>query len=329
MVIWIFGGTRGAGRAGLRAAVIASAAIIAGALAGEASAATVPRPAPGVAAGASTIDSDQGDVIRIFYQQVNHSLVMVSGPWASEWNKTVYLGGRLTSGPAAITISGGSARLTSTWVFARGADKAVHYRQYAEARGSWGPWTRLGGLTVVGTPGVTCLRGQGDRPVVFVRGTHGALWQRSLKGGGWISRGGHIVSAPAALPDVAGNCTGRLDVFALGTDHAVWEFTGAWHRVGGRSSRAPAVARRPNGETDLFIRGADGALWMNVRAPGAAAWRGWHRIGGFLTSPPTAVLWPYSILGKARAVLALGRDGNLRIAQNFVGTSRWTWAPVP
>ena len=118
-------------------------------------------------------------------------------------------------------------------------------------------------------------------------------------------------------------------MFALGTDHAVWEFTGTWHRVGGTSASAPTAVRLPSGETDLFIRGTDHALWVNVRAPGAAGWRGWHRAGGFLTSAPTAVLHPFSILGKARTVLALGRHGNLLIAHNFLGTRTWTWGQVP
>jgi hypothetical protein len=154
---------------------------------------------------------------------------------------------------------------------------------------------------------VTCLGGPAAVPVVFIRGTDRGLWQRSLRGGGWISHGGHLASPPAALPAVAGKCPGRFDVFTLGPGHAVWEFAGAWHRVGGTAASAPAAVRLPSGETDLFIRGTDHALWMNVRAPGAAAFKGWHRVGGFLASAPTAVLWPFSILGKARTVLALGK----------------------
>jgi hypothetical protein len=326
---WVSGGVRAARRAGLRGGVVlAGAAILAGGvLASTASAATRPRPAPGFVPGASTLTS--GNTINVFYQQASHSLVTVSGPAASEWGRPQNLGGVLTSGPAAITINSGVEEFANTWVFARGTDKAVWYREFAGARGSWGRWTRLGARTALGAPGVTCRGGPARSPIVFIRGTDGALWQRSLSGGRWISRGGHLASPPAPLPAVAGKCPGRLDVFALGTDHAVWEFTGTWHRVGGTSASAPTAVRLPSGETDLFIRGTGNALWVNVRAPGSAAWRGWRRIGGFLTSAPTATIWPSSFLGKVRTVLFLGRNGNLRIAQNAVGTSTWTWGQVP
>jgi hypothetical protein len=36
------------------------------------------------------------------------------------------------------------------------------------------------------------------------------------------------------------------------------------------------------------VHGTDNALQMNIRAPGAASWQGWHRAGGVLTSVPTA-----------------------------------------
>lgn len=321
---------RALGRTGSRGGMaLAGAAILAGGvLTSTASAATVPRPAPGFVPGASTLVTSTEDSIRVFYQQANHNLITVFGPAASEWGRPQNLGGALTSGPAAITIKSGFEGFANTWVFARGIGKAVHFREFAGARGSWGRWTSLGGRAL-GAPAVTCLGGAASPPIVFIRGTNGALWQRSLNSGGWISRGGHLASPPAALPAVGGKCPRRLDVFALGTDHAVWEFTGTWHRVGGKSGGAPAAVRLPSGETDLFVRGTDNALWMNVRAPGAAAWRGWHRIGGFLTSAPTATIWPSSFLGRVRTVLALGRNGNLQAARNTIGTSIWHWKQVP
>ena len=329
MSAWVSRTARAAKRAGVRGGVVLAGAaiLVGGLLVGSASAVTFPRPAAGFVPGAST-DLMSGDSIHIFYQQANHSLTTVLCQAASECFGPQNLGGVLTSGPAAISIqgSGPSEEFANTWVFARGADNAVWYREYVGARGSWGPWTSLGGRAV-GAPGVTCLGGPASSPTVFVRGTDGALWQRALSGG-WVPRGGHLASPPAALLAGGGTCPSSLDAFALGTDHAVWEFTGAWHRVGGTSAVAPAALRLPSGETDLFARGTDNALWMDVRAPGAAAWQGWRRIGGVLTSAPAAAIWPYglfTVAPRGRTVLALGSDGNLWIARNVVGTSTWEW----
>ena len=311
--------------------VLVGAAILAGGvLASPASAATVPQPTAGFVPGVSTLASATEDSIRIFYRQLNHSLIMVFGPAASEWGRPQNLGGVLTSGPTAITIKGPVEEFANTWVFARGSDQAVWYRQFSDARGTWGPWTSLGGRTI-GAPGVICMA-TGRIPLVFVRGADNALWRRALSGGGgWFRDGGRLASPPAALQEAAGTCpSSGPDVFALGTDHAVWEFDGGvWHRVGGVSTVAPAAVQLPTGETDLFARGTDNALWMNVRAPGATAWRGWHRIGGILTSAPAAGIWPFRLAPPSRSVVALGADGNLWIGRNVIGSATWDWGQVP
>jgi len=328
MVTLVSRGIRAARRTGLRGGVaLAGAAILAGVLASPASAATLPQPAPGFVPGASTLTTAAEDSIRIFYQQVNHSLTTVYGPAASEWGRPQNLGGVLTSGASAITIKGPVEEFSNTWVFVRGTDQAVWYREFSDARGTWGPWTSLGGRAI-GAPGVICAGGPASGPAVFVRGTDNALWQRSLTGG-WTSRGGRLASPPAGLQAAAGTCPARLDVFALGTDNAVWEFTGTWHRVGGTSAAAPAAVRLPSGETDLFARGTDNALWMNVRGPGGTAWRGWHRVGGILTSAPAAGIWPFRFAPGSLSIVALGGDGNLWIGHNVIGTRTWDWAQVP
>ena len=118
--------------------MLVGAAILAGGvLASPAPAATIPPPLVRARANA------RSDTIRVFYQQVNHSLITMSGPSASEWGRPQNLGGVLTSGPAAITITGPFENFANTWVFARGSDQGVRYREFAEARGTWGPWTPL------------------------------------------------------------------------------------------------------------------------------------------------------------------------------------------
>ncbi len=288
--------------------------------AGTAAAATTPTPAKGQVAG---VESRGGGAVtpslQIFYQQANHRLVTVSG---------LDLGGVLTSGPAAIERQGASEFETEA-VFARGTDNAVWLRLFSSGQGGWLPWATLGGKAL-GAPTVTCVgQAQQEPPlIVYVRGSDGALWRRQL-GRGWAKVGGQLASDPGALPAVAGACPGREDVFALGTDFAVWErAAGAWHKIGGKSTVAPAAAQvLPGGETDLFVRGTDNALWMNTRAPGATAWAGWHRVGGILTSAPVATFFPVS--PATRVVVALGKDGNLWQGRNRIGSATWIWTQVP
>jgi hypothetical protein len=66
---------------------------------------------------------------------------------------------------------------------------------------------------------------------------------------------------------------------------------------------------------------------MNTRGPAATTWQGWRRVGGVLTSAPTAGVFPFSPL--TRTVLALGGDGNLWRGRNVVGTGTWAWTQVP
>jgi hypothetical protein len=289
----------------------ATGLMLASLVAGSASAATTPQPAAGQVAGVSTTAFAN---INVFYEAANHTLILKSsGPGGTS------LGGRLTSGPAAITIG---TEFDRTFAFARGTDNAIWYRLFG-AQGIWTPWASLGGRAL-GAPAVSGVGAFTVAPNVWVRGTDGALWQRSQGGGGWFSLGGGLISDPAAVPAVAGFYPPRRDVFAIGRDRAVWEYTSGWHRVGGRSTVAPAAVQLPSGQTDLFARGTDNALWMTTRAPAATAFGAWQRIGGALTSAPTATIFPSTSL----RVYALGTDGNLWLGERALSGGPWTWTQV-
>lgn len=284
-----------------------------------ATAATVPPPAPGLAAGAASFG---GSVVTphvdIFYQQVDQSLIEVTSGTA------INLGGRLTSGPAAFAQS--PTEFVDEAVFARGGDNAIWSRQFSDGTGEWLPWTSLHGRAR-GAPAVTCFGNNAADPVVYVRGTDNALWRRPVSGA-WTSYGGRLLSDPAARAPFGGSCTSAEDVFAIGTDHAVWERTSsAWRKVGGRSNATPAALELPSGEVDLFVRGTDDAVWMTSHAGGSSVWASWHRVGGALTSPVSAVLDTGT--PNTRVVLGLGTDDNLWQGRNVVGTNSWAWSQVP
>jgi hypothetical protein len=107
----------------------------------------------------------------------------------------------------------------------------------------------------------------------------------------WQSLGGIVLSAPEAVtwgPN-------RLDIFAVGTDHAMYHrwwsgsMWGGWESLGGvLDSKPTAVAWGPN-RLDIFALGTDHALWHKWW--NGQAWGGWESLGGTLTRRPTAVAW--------------------------------------
>src|SRR5689334_17758289 len=106
---------------------------------------------------------------------------------------------------------------------------------------------------------------------------------------GWESLGGFLISAPA----VSSWASGRLDVFALGQDHALWHkwFDGGWsgwESLGGYLTTAPAAVSWSNGRIDVFGRGSDNALYHKWFDGG---WSGWESLGGTLTSAPGVSSW--------------------------------------
>ncbi|MFE1664459.1 hypothetical protein [Microbacterium sp. P02] len=106
---------------------------------------------------------------------------------------------------------------------------------------------------------------------------------------GWESLGGATNTGPGA----ASWGSGRLDVFAAGTDNAMWHkwFDGGWHEwesLGGIITSDPAATSWASGRLDVFARGTDNALWHKWFDGG---WHDWESLGGGLSSGPAAASW--------------------------------------
>src|SRR5699024_3117652 len=103
---------------------------------------------------------------------------------------------------------------------------------------------------------------------------------------GWESLGGTIASAPAA----ASWQPNRLDVFARGTDNALWHIWwngrswSGWESLGGNITSAPAAVSWGPNRIDVFARGTDDALW-HIWWNGNN-WSEWEGLGGPTTSAP-------------------------------------------
>ncbi len=123
----------------------------------------------------------------------------------------------------------------------------------------------------------------------------------------WESLGGKITSNPAVVSWGAN----RIDVFARGTDGAVWHrwwngrSWGGWESLGGKipeGSNISAVSWGSN-RIDLFVKGMDSALWHKWWD--GRKWGGWESLGGKITSDPTAVCWGSNRID----IFARGTDG--------------------
>ncbi|MGZ7187916.1 MAG: hypothetical protein ACXVIR_08750, partial [Halobacteriota archaeon] len=115
------------------------------------------------------------------------------------------------------------------------------------------------------------------------------MWTDSSGTHGWESLGGALSSSPG----VTSQTSGSIDVFAQGTDAAVWQRTyanttwGNWKGLSGAlaSGSGPAASSWGNGRLNLFVQGTDNVLWHKSYT---GTWSGWQSLGGALSSSPAA-----------------------------------------
>jgi hypothetical protein len=106
------------------------------------------------------------------------------------------------------------------------------------------------------------------------------------------SLGGALTSQPA----VTSGAAGRYDIFARGSDSAIWQksFSGgkwsAWQSLGQVATSAPAAAAWGTGRLDVFVRGAGNKLYTR-HYTSSAGWSRWGSLGGILTSGPAVASW--------------------------------------
>jgi hypothetical protein len=101
-----------------------------------------------------------------------------------------------------------------------------------------------------------------------------------------------LTSGPSGVASDAN----RLDIFARGTDGALWERSwdgggwGGWASLGGSLSTGAAAASRAPNRIEVFALGGDSGLlrqfWDGAR------WSGWVPLGGKWLTAPSAVSQP-------------------------------------
>jgi hypothetical protein len=172
------------------------------------------------------------------------------------------LGGVVTSDPAAVVDANGI-----TQVFAIGTDRSLWNTGIASS-GVIYPWSWLGG-SLKGDPTVISRSGL---LYVFSRAADDSLAYNYESGpstwNGWQDAGGQLVSDASA----AVNSDGRVEVFVVGTDLAVWRnaqvtadnnnfYSSNWGSLGGRiiGDIFPIVDQ--TSVLNLFVIGGDHGLW--------------------------------------------------------------------
>ena len=211
--------------------------------------------------------------------------------------------------------------------------------------GTWDNWASLGspspGLTFEGSP--TIAVNDDGRLEIFATGLDNALWhiwQVAPNGpwDNWASLGGPPNVDIGHSIGVHVNDDGRLEIFATGSDSALWHIWqvtpngpwGAWASLGKPPGpvfiTTPLVSANDDGRLEAFVIGSDRALWHIWQTAPGAPWGGWASLGG----PPTGNMVLYPFLRK-------NDDGRLEVfvtaeshsAVGVTGTLWHVWQVAP
>ena len=135
------------------------------------------------------------------------------------------------------------------------------------------------------------------------------------------------------IMEVASNLDGRLEVFASGTDNALWHIWqtapnngwSAWTSLAGVLTSDRSIGRNADGRLEAFVRGTDGALWHIWQTSPGGGWSGWASLGGVITSDPFVSNNPDGRL----EVFARGTDNALWHIWQTAPNSGWSsWASL-
>jgi hypothetical protein len=210
-----------------------------------------------------------------------------AGGW--QWSK---IGGQLASGTGAAVCAQNTNSLD---VFVQGADRTLWHTQYRSGSG-WSGWQSLGGALTSSPAATSPGNGIID---VFVRGTNGALYEKTTTDGGntwstWTSLGGQIPAGTA--PAACSWGSGRFDIFVQGMNGALYHKSFArtwsgWENLGGILTSSPAASSAPgSSRIDVFVRGTNGALYQRSWI---GSWSTWTSLGGQIPAgtAPAACSW--------------------------------------
>jgi hypothetical protein len=186
--------------------------------------------------------------------------------------------------------------------------------------GAWGSWSSLGLPSIIlgseSIPGV--VENQDGRLEVFATDYIGELWhvwQTAPNGpwSSWASLGNPPNGRVAADFSVHVNSDGRLEVFAINRDGALWHVwqtapNGTWSVWASLGMPAglslPVASQNQDGRLEVFvIGGSDQALWHIWQTKPGGSWGSWFSSGGPQHANPSI----------SRSTVQKNADGRLEV----------------
>jgi hypothetical protein len=185
--------------------------------------------------------------------------------------------------------------------------------------GTWGSWSLLGhpqsSLTVEGSP--TVVENQDGRLEVFTVGADEALWHiwQTAPNGPWSSWASLAKPANGGVNPLVSahvNDDGRLEVFAINRDGALWHIwqttpSGPWSTWASlgmpEGISMPVVSQNQDGRLEAFTVGSDQALWHIWQTKPGGTWGNWFSSGGPQHANPSM----------SRSTVRKNEDGRLEV----------------
>lgn len=206
-------------------------------------------------------------------------------------------------------------------------------------------WNSLGKPTVPLKSSPSTAQNTDGRLEVFSAGSDGALWHlwqtsADTPWSGWSSLNKPANTSLLVTAGIGKNADGRLEVFVIGSDGALWHNwqtapeQGPWFNwfSSGRPSASignaqfpPSLAQNVDGRLEAFTVGTDGALWHIYQVAPNGIWSGWAPLG----TPPNVHAVTVPIVGQNAdgrlEVFTIGSDGALwHIWQTRPGQGPWS-----
>jgi hypothetical protein len=215
-------------------------------------------------------------------------------------------------------------------LFVLGLDGALWHRRQTAPSNGWSDWVSRGtppGVLLNSAPAVA--RGRLEVFIASQQATLWHIWQTTPNDGwsDWLAHGtpSGVLFGSDSTPAVAPSADGRLELFIVGNDLALWHMrqTARINRWSDWQSHdapsgvnfqrvRPAVAQSADGRLELFVVGEDDALWHLWQTAPNGGWSDWYCHG----SPP-----PAGLMGSP--TVAASADGRLELF--VVGTDGALW----